>query len=67
MRELSIEKMEMVSGGGFLDGFCTVMLVQRAGMVGLAAFGRAAAMITPGVGQAMAVATIGCLAYTFMK
>jgi hypothetical protein len=66
MKELSIGKLEMVSGGGFMDGACAVLGFTRGGMAFAAAFGRAATLAIPGAGQVMAVGVGVCLAYKFL-
>jgi hypothetical protein len=62
MKELSIEKMEMVSGGGFMDGACAVIGFAGAA-AGVGALVGAVSMGPVGIGT-LAIGGTVCLAYS---
>jgi hypothetical protein len=62
MRELSIEQLEGVSGGGFMDGACAVFAFAGAA-AGVGALVGAVSLGPIGVGT-LAIGGVACLAYS---
>jgi hypothetical protein len=62
MKTLNIEKMEIVEGGGFVDGACAVITITDAAIGVRILVGTA---INPVLGTALIVASVGCAVYSF--
>lgn len=61
MKELSLENMEEVTGGGFINGACAVIGFGGAGLAVRAAIGMA---INPVAGTIIGLAGVACFAYS---
>jgi hypothetical protein len=61
MKSLSIEKMELCEGGGFIDGACAVIGLTDAAIGVRILVGTA---VNPVLGTALIVASVGCVVYS---
>lgn len=66
MKKINIDKMATITGGGwgdFADGVCAAVAGVSIGAV----LFKSVVKLTPGVGQALLVADVACLAYEIYK
>jgi len=67
MKKLSLEQMEVIEGGGFVDGACAVLGATDAGIALRSVIKGAAVRLIPGAGQVLAVATVACFTYYWLR
>lgn len=71
MKEINLETLQMISGGGWMDGFCAALGVTSGAImvnVGYAAIARTAAWaISPPVAIALGISTLACVAREVYK